>query len=79
LRERAGALGLEFREPTDAREEAGEGVWALAPPTLALAADVGALALSRYAKGERVGAAELGALYVRPSDAELNERCHAQV
>ena len=78
LRERAAALGLKFRELTDAREEAREGEWALAPLVESLAAEVGALALSRYAAGERGGADELGAIYVRPSDAELKEQCHAQ-
>jgi tRNA threonylcarbamoyladenosine biosynthesis protein TsaB len=78
LREKAEALGLKFEELTDAREEAREGVWALAPPIDSLAAHVGALALSRYAAGERGGADELRAIYVRPSDAELKEQCHAQ-
>jgi tRNA threonylcarbamoyladenosine biosynthesis protein TsaB len=73
LRERAEALGLDFRALTDAHEEPGEGVWALAPAVESLAADVGALALSRYEAGERGGADELCAIYVRPSDAELNE------
>jgi tRNA threonylcarbamoyladenosine biosynthesis protein TsaB len=78
LREKAAALGLKFTELNDAREEAREGVWALAPPFGSLAAHVGALALSRYAAGERGGADELRAIYVRPSDAELKEQCHAQ-
>jgi tRNA threonylcarbamoyladenosine biosynthesis protein TsaB len=78
LRERAGALGLGFDQLKSLSEEPREGSWALAPPVEALAVEVGALALSRYAKGEQGGAEELGALYVRPSDAELNERCHAQ-
>ena len=78
LKEKAAALGLKFMELTDAREEAGEGVWALAPPIESLAAHVGALALSRYAAGERGSADELRAIYVRPSDAELKEQCHAQ-
>lgn len=73
LRERAEALGLKFIELGDAREESPEGVWALAPRVASLAAGVGALALSRYESGERGGADELCAIYVRPSDAELNE------
>ena len=73
LREKAAALGLKFRELTNAYEEPGEGEWALAPKVLSLAADVGALALSSYEAGERGGADELCAIYVRPSDAELNE------
>lgn len=78
LRERAVALGLNFRELTDAREEPREDEWGLAPESESLAAEVGALALSRYAAGERGGADELCAIYVRPSDAELKEQCHAQ-
>jgi tRNA threonylcarbamoyladenosine biosynthesis protein TsaB len=78
LRERAVALGLNFRELTDAREEPREDEWALAPEIESLAAEVGAIALSRYAAGERGSAGELCAIYVRPSDAELKEQCHAQ-
>lgn len=73
LRERAGALGLKFIELANTYEEPRGGEWALAPQIESLAADVGALALSRYEAGERGGADELRALYVRPSDAELNE------
>jgi len=73
LRERAEALGLKFRELTDASEEPREDEWALAPQVASLASDVGALALARYEAGERGGADELCAIYVRPSDAELNE------
>jgi tRNA threonylcarbamoyladenosine biosynthesis protein TsaB len=78
LRERAAAHGHGFRELTDAREEPREDEWALAPLIESLAAEVGAIALSRYAAGERGGADELCAIYVRPSDAELKEQCHAQ-
>lgn len=73
LRERAGALGFDFRELANASEEPLEGEWALAPAFESLAPDVGALALARYEAGERGGADELCAIYVRPSDAELNE------
>jgi tRNA threonylcarbamoyladenosine biosynthesis protein TsaB len=78
LRERAAALGLAFRLLEDACEEPGPDEWALAPRVESLAAHVGALALSKYEAGVRGGAEELGAIYVRPSDAELNEQCHAQ-
>jgi tRNA threonylcarbamoyladenosine biosynthesis protein TsaB len=78
LSERAAALGLKFEELTDALGEPGEGVWALAPPVESLAAEVGALALSMYEAGEQGGADDLRAIYVRPSDAELKEQCHAQ-
>lgn len=73
LRERADALGFNFTELADAYEEPREGVWTLAPSIETLAPHVGALALSRYEAGESVGADELCAIYVRPSDAELNE------
>lgn len=73
LRERAGELGLKFGVLTDAPDEPREDEWVLAPQVASLAADVGALALSRYEAGERGGADELCAIYVRPSDAELNE------
>jgi tRNA threonylcarbamoyladenosine biosynthesis protein TsaB len=73
LRERARALGLEFRVSANALDEPREGEWVLAPHVSSLAACLGALALSRYEAGERGGADELYAIYVRPSDAELNE------
>lgn len=73
LRERANALGFNFTELADAYEEPREGVWTLAPSIETLAPYVGALALSRYEAGESVSADELCAIYVRPSDAELNE------
>lgn len=73
LKERADALGLKFRVLTNAFDEPREDEWALAPQAASLAADVAALALARYKAGERGGADELCAIYVRPSDAELNE------
>ena len=73
LRESAAALGFDFGELANTDEEPREGEWALAPKVSSLAPDVGALALSRYEAGERGGADELRAIYVRPSDAELNE------
>lgn len=78
LRERAAGLGLGFVLLKEAHEEACEGVWALAPEIESLAAEVGALAQAKYAAGESGKADELEALYVRPSDAELKEQCHAQ-
>lgn len=73
LKECAGAAGFKFRVLTGEGEEALEDEWALAPRVESLAAYVGALALSRYEAGGRGGADELRAIYVRPSDAELNE------
>jgi tRNA threonylcarbamoyladenosine biosynthesis protein TsaB len=78
LGERAAALGLALRRPEDAHADAEPGEWVLAPRVESLAADVCALALSKYEAGAGGGADELGAIYVRPSDAELNEQCHAR-
>lgn len=47
--------------------------WALAPPPAALAEHVAALARAAYREGRVVGAEHLRAIYVRPSDAELNK------
>ncbi len=78
LRERAAAHGLNYRVLTSVDEEPREDEWAIAPPIETLAAEVGALAISRYEAGERGSADTLCAIYVRPSDAELKEQCHAQ-
>jgi tRNA threonylcarbamoyladenosine biosynthesis protein TsaB len=69
-------------------DEAGEGrvslardeeMWALAPkPLAALAKSVAALALRRFDAGEMERPEDLRAIYVRPSDAELKERCREQ-
>lgn len=49
--------------------------WTLAQAAGPYALDVAALALQAYRAGRTVGAEGLRALYVRLSDAELNERC----
>ena len=49
-----------------------ERLWLLASPADALAADIATLAYLSYRGGEAVGPEELKAIYVRPSDAELN-------
>ena len=56
-------------------EAQGRRAWVLARPGGAYAAEVAALALRAYKAGRASSAAELRALYVRLSDAELNERC----
>lgn len=48
--------------------------WSLAPPVDQLAASIAALALKAYGNGNTVGPDELSAVYVRASDAEINER-----
>jgi len=48
--------------------------WILAPRCDQLAVSVAALALHEYHAGRIIAPAELRAIYVRPSDAEINER-----
>jgi tRNA threonylcarbamoyladenosine biosynthesis protein TsaB len=55
--------------------ERGREVWMLAAPVENLAKDVACLAYQNALRGETCRAEELNALYVRPSDAELNEQC----
>jgi len=64
-------------ENLNAIEQSGQSgrVWLLARPTEALAGEVARLALRAYEAGGTGGAEDLRALYVRLSDAELNERC----
>ncbi|MGB7924748.1 MAG: tRNA (adenosine(37)-N6)-threonylcarbamoyltransferase complex dimerization subunit type 1 TsaB [Pyrinomonadaceae bacterium] len=52
--------------------------WTLAPPTSVLAKAVAALALRRFTGGQAERPEDLRAIYVRPSDAELNEQCLEQ-
>ncbi len=60
---------------TDQLTGAGTHVWTLARPVRAYAGEIAALAVRAYRSGRATSAAELSALYVRLSDAELNERC----
>jgi len=63
--ERARSLEISFEE--------GEGVaWTLAPDVQELAEPIALLALQQASDNERHGAKDLHAIYVRPSDAELN-------
>lgn len=48
--------------------------WSIAPQNDSLAANISALAYLCYRKGETVGPEQLKAIYVRPSDAELNSQ-----
>ncbi|HLN99902.1 MAG TPA: tRNA (adenosine(37)-N6)-threonylcarbamoyltransferase complex dimerization subunit type 1 TsaB [Pyrinomonadaceae bacterium] len=57
------------------REQAGEVTWTLAPLETNLAGHVAALARQRFLNGETQSPASLSAIYVRPSDAELNKQC----
>jgi tRNA threonylcarbamoyladenosine biosynthesis protein TsaB len=49
--------------------------WSLAPPADQLAVSIAALALNAYRSGNTVSPNELRAVYVRASDAEINEQC----
>lgn len=49
--------------------------WMLAPPFASYAEQIAALGLINYRQGSTIVAEDLYALYVRLSDAELNERC----
>jgi hypothetical protein len=52
--------------------------WRIAPPVDQLAISIAALALSSYRLGNTVSANELRAVYVRASDAEINEKWQQQ-
>jgi len=56
--------------------DSGPGVkaWSLAPPVDHLANSIAALALNAYGNGGAVSPADLRAVYVRVSDAEINEK-----
>ena len=77
IRDCAVANGFAFKAVEDEGYVAGEGEWVIAPLREALALSVAALARMKFSRGEPEGVEGLRAIYVRPSDAELNERCHA--
>lgn len=52
-------------------------IWTLAPPQESYAIQIAALGLMNYLAGSTMVAEDLQALYVRLSDAELNEKCRA--
>ena len=74
IKSEASSQGILFRGPTEngARESGDVRQWTLAPSHTALATDVGSVALLRFRSGESVTPELLEAIYVRPSDAELN-------
>lgn len=78
LIEEAGArAGVRVRRSGEGADEAAADEWLVASSSDTLAVSVGLLAQSRYARGDAASAEELQAIYVRPSDAELKEQCHA--
>ena len=72
------SLSIEGERERTAIETRTDG-WTLAAPVENLAVHVAALAGRLFRDGEAAGSPEeLRAIYVRPSDAELNEQCRAQ-
>ena len=77
IRQGAEAAGFDFKV-SDAGADPASDEWVLARVGGALAKSVAELALYACEGGGGRNASGLTAIYVRPSDAELNERCHAQ-
>ncbi len=82
IAEAAARAGIEWRVAPDQVESEDQLVlnkeareWILARPAGAYAAEIAALAGREYEAGRAGSAVDLQALYVRLSDAELNERC----
>ncbi|MCA1635894.1 MAG: tRNA (adenosine(37)-N6)-threonylcarbamoyltransferase complex dimerization subunit type 1 TsaB [Acidobacteria bacterium] len=74
--EAARAAGRALSQISAERREPAEGEWLFEQTPEVLAHGVAALALSSWQAGSATSAEHLRAIYVRPSDAELNERCH---
>ncbi len=76
IKERAGVLGIDFVErDTQAKfEMEKENQWTLVKDQQVMAEHVGILALQQFRGGDfACGPSDLQAIYVRPSDAELNK------
>lgn len=76
IREYAEGHGVLFGDKDDTERVRTEDVWTIAAPPdpAAVAEQVAALGLGAYRAGRAVSPEALRAIYVRPSDAELNER-----
>lgn len=76
IREYAERHGVLFGNKDDCERVSTEDVWTVAAPPdpAAVAEQAAALALGAYRAGREVRPEALRAIYVRPSDAELNER-----
>jgi tRNA threonylcarbamoyladenosine biosynthesis protein TsaB len=77
IKERAERAGIPLLEKKTNHPEAlleRDKLWIIAQPTGALAGYIAALAHQRYLKNETTGPEQLKAIYVRPSDAELNSQ-----
>jgi tRNA threonylcarbamoyladenosine biosynthesis protein TsaB len=74
LRAWARANEISFGEPGPVLSISSQTGWSLAAPEAQLAISIAALALKAYGNGNTVGPDELRAVYVRASDAEINEQ-----
>jgi tRNA A37 threonylcarbamoyladenosine modification protein TsaB len=70
LRARAETRNASFEDSSPGRT-----IGSVAPRTDRLAISIAALALNAYRSGRTVSPNELRAVYVRASDAEINEKC----
>lgn len=74
LREWAKARNLSFNERSSDSSSQAQPGWSLAPATDQLAISIAALALEVHRSGNTVSPDKLQAVYVRASDAEINEQ-----
>jgi tRNA threonylcarbamoyladenosine biosynthesis protein TsaB len=74
LREWAKARNLSFNEERSDGASQAQAGWSLAPAIDQLAISIAVLALDAYRSGSTVSPDELHAVYVRASDAEINEQ-----
>jgi tRNA threonylcarbamoyladenosine biosynthesis protein TsaB len=75
IRAMADEEGIPFIDESVEKERDHDDGWVLASPAENLASYAGLLAFNHYTRGETSGPDELHAIYVRPSDAELKEKC----
>lgn len=75
LQDHATQHDMNFGAPEGKSDHAQKG-WRFAPQQENLAQDVSALTLRLFAAGRLENAESLKAIYVRPSDAEINQPCH---
>jgi tRNA threonylcarbamoyladenosine biosynthesis protein TsaB len=74
LRDHATAQGIDFSIEFDETEGASTQGWIVARSCDNLAPAIAAIALQEFQQGKTVSADELRAIYVRPSDAEINQK-----
>jgi hypothetical protein len=80
IKAQAMAQGIEFSDESqnERGDRARAPLWRLASASTILATSVARLALLRALSGEVLTPEQLRAIYVRPSDAELNEHCREE-